>query len=134
MCSKIQEITLTDEALSTVISEIDDICTEKVAHGSPLMCRPSLCVPCTDAQVNENGKNLFCHCILIRIALFDQVVIGPTTQTLTTVTIDNPDKEKDKNDLGHIMISYNHSTQAMCLKIAQALKVIHSGISFDDGL
>lgn len=97
------------------------------------MCRPSLCVPYTDAQDSEDGKNLFCHSILIRSVLFDQAVIGSTTQTLTTMTIDNPDKKKDKNDLGHIMISYNHSTQAMCLKIAQALKVIHSDISFDVG-
>jgi len=30
--------------------------------------------------------------------------------------------KKDKNNLGHIMISYNHSTRAICSKIAKNLK------------
>jgi hypothetical protein len=105
-----------------------------VPLSSPLMCRPSFCVPYTDAQDNEDGRNLFRHSVLIIFVLFGEIVIGSTTQTLTTVIIDNPDKKKDKNDLGHIMISYNHSTQTICLKIAKALKVIHSGIASDCGL
>ena len=30
---------------------------------------------------------------------------------------------KDKNNLGHIMISYDQSTRAICMKIAKYLKV-----------
>ena len=31
--------------------------------------------------------------------------------------------EKDKNNLGHIMISYDQSTRAICMKISKYLKV-----------
>ena len=44
-------------------------------------------------------------------------------ETLTTTTTLTTEYKKDKNDLGHIMISYNHSTRVLCSKIAKALKV-----------
>ncbi|CAF3799369.1 unnamed protein product [Adineta steineri] len=44
------------------------------------------------------------------------------TTTTTTTTTEYIETKKHKNDLGHIMISYNHSTKILCSKIAKALK------------
>ena len=43
--------------------------------------------------------------------------------TVTTLIIDYPIVKKGKDDLGHIMISYNHSTRPLCMQIAHALRV-----------
>lgn len=71
------------------------------------MCRKSLCVPYTNTDVDvtdEKGK----------ISLEEPMknFIGDLTE-----------EEKFKENFGHIMISYNHSTRPICLKIAEALRV-----------
>ena len=58
---------------------------------------------------------------MILILIFLEISI--IKETFTTTTTIEKEYKKDKNDLGHIMISYNHSTQALCLRIAKALKV-----------
>lgn len=44
--------------------------------------------------------------------------------TTSSVIVDDPGPKKNKNDLGHIMISYNHSTRLLCMKIAHCLRVM----------
>lgn len=61
--------------------------------------------------------------ISIVMIIFLEISIIKETINTTTTTMIEKDYKKDKNDVGHIMISYNHSTQALCLKIAKALRV-----------
>jgi len=59
-------------------------------------------------------------------SIYLEISIIKETLTTTTSTISLEFTEivkKDKNNLGHIMISYNHSTKAICSKIAKNLKV-----------
>jgi hypothetical protein len=60
-------------------------------------------------------------------SIFIYLEISIIKETLTsdsTVTLDFTEiVKKDKNNLGHIMISYNHSTKAICTKISKQLKV-----------
>ena len=74
-------------------------------------------------QMNQTVKtNEF---IFIFFHRFDFAEISILKQTLTTTTITTEYTEikKNKDDIGHIMISYNHSTKAMCSRIAKELKV-----------
>ncbi len=51
-------------------------------------------------------------------------VIKETLNSDSTISLDFTEiVKKDKNNLGHIMISYNHSTRAICSKISKHLKV-----------
>ena len=50
-------------------------------------------------------------------------VIKQATTTTTIIYTDYVEPKKKKDYIGHIMISYNHSTKPMCTRIAQALKV-----------
>lgn len=63
----------------------------------------------------------------LSLVFFIHLVLSPEIsiikEAITTTTTFTTECKKDKNDLGHIMISYNHSTRVLCSKIAKALKV-----------
>lgn len=51
-------------------------------------------------------------------------MIKETLTTTSTISLEfSGIEKKEKNNLGHIMISYNHSTKLICAKIAKQLKV-----------
>lgn len=79
---------------------------EKCSIGSPLMCQKSLCVPYTNNDVEvTNEKEKLC-----------------VEEPMTNLIVDFTDEKNLKENFGHIMISYNHSTQPICLRIAEALR------------
>lgn len=57
------------------------------------------------------------------ISVLIDLEISIIKQTTTITTEEYTEIKKEKADLGHIMISYNHSTRPLCLKIAKELKV-----------
>ncbi len=65
--------------------------------------------------------------LLVKISFFSffnfviYISVSTNTQPTTTECIE---LKNDKKNPGHIMISYNHSTKALCTKIAKSLKVI----------
>ncbi len=61
---------------------------------------------------------LYCH-IYLEISIIKETLTSDSTISLNF----NEIVKKDKNHLGHIMISYNHSTKAICSKISKYLKV-----------
>jgi len=66
----------------------------------------------------EISKKIFS--IYLEISIIKETL----TTTTSTISLDFTGiVKKDKNNLGHIMISYNHSTKAICSKIAKNLKV-----------
>ncbi|CAF4968743.1 unnamed protein product, partial [Rotaria sp. Silwood1] len=100
----VQESNPVDDSFSTVMSDIETMPIEEPHKRPVLKYSLSLCIPCTDKQ--------------------DDMSI--VTETLTTTSATSLEftrtKKKDKNDIGHIMISYNHSTKVICSKIAKYLK------------
>ncbi|UJR20828.1 hypothetical protein I4U23_023939 [Adineta vaga] len=102
--SPVEETDPCQSNFSSVVAEIDDICDTKPTESSSVVYKQSLCVPCT---VEKDD-----------IATIKETL----TTTTTTLTTEYTELKKDKNDLGHIMISYNHSTKVLCSKIARGLK------------
>ena len=69
-------------------------------------------------------KNSFLRKKRISSSLEISIIKETLTTTDSTLTLEFTEiVKKDKNDLGHIMISYNHSTKDICSKIAKHLKV-----------
>lgn len=101
--SPVEETDPCHSSFSSFVAEIDDICDTKPDESSTVVYKQSLCVPCT-------------------IEKDDISIIKETLTTTTTLTTEYSEPKKDKNDLGHIMISYNHSTKPLCSKIARGLK------------
>lgn len=104
--STISETEAVADNLAVVISSVDILSEEKSISSSPLTCRESLCVPYTNKEGESNDGEI----------LFQEVM------TTSSVIVDDPGPKKNKNDLGHIMISYNHSTRLLCMKIAHCLR------------
>ncbi|CAF1025798.1 unnamed protein product [Adineta ricciae] len=105
ICSPVDETAPHEENLSSDVVDFDSICDTKPNEPSPVLCKQSLCEPCTIEKDDIT---------IIKESL--------TTTTTTTLTTKYNDPKKDSNDLGHIMISYNHSTKLVCSRIAKALK------------
>jgi hypothetical protein len=56
--------------------------------------------------------------------MYLEISVIKTMTTTSTISLEfTAVEKKDKNNLGHIMISYNHSTKVICSKIAKYLKV-----------
>ncbi|CAF1064548.1 unnamed protein product [Adineta ricciae] len=104
ICSPVDETESHEENLSSDVVDFDSICDAKANEPSPVLCKQSLCEPCTIEK--------------------DDIKIIKESSTTTTTTLSTKyiDPKKDSNDLGHIMISYNHSTKLVCSRIAKALK------------
>lgn len=106
------------------MSDTDSIQIEQRHERQVLRYSPSLCVPYMD---EKDGIDIKQFLILKNSILY--LEISKIKETLTTTTTTNIPLEftglekKDKNNLGHIMISYNHSTKLVCSKIAKSLKV-----------
>jgi hypothetical protein len=120
ICSPEQEIESSDQVFSGVVPDLDTILDTKPLDPSNLDYGESLCVPFIDQPDGKNQK--------IFIIIFDsfhclEISIIKQTLTTSTLTTEYFEPKKDKNNIGHIMISYNHSTKTICTKIAQALKV-----------
>lgn len=82
-------------------------------------------MPYTTKSDEKDGNRKYYLCIpLICKLFFSEIVLLKTTATTTTfTTVDYSEPKKNKDNVGHIMISYNHSTKAICSKIARELKV-----------
>ncbi|CAF1240690.1 unnamed protein product [Rotaria sordida] len=100
-----QETNLLEDSFSTVMSDTEAIPIEEPCKRPVLKYSLSLCVPYTD---EEDDKS---------------VIEETLTITTSETSLDFIETEKkNKNDIGHIMISYNHSTKLICSKIAKLLK------------
>ncbi len=120
ICSPSTDVEPAVESFSSVTTELDIILENKSLDPENLTCRQNLYVPYTDDVDGKNSKNIIFHqhffVIDLEISTFKQT-------TTTTIITDYVEPKKKKSDIGHIMISYNHSTKALCTRIAQALRV-----------
>ncbi|CAF3664813.1 unnamed protein product [Rotaria socialis] len=99
-----RESELSEESSSDMISTINTSFGTKTAFPSADVCGESHCEPCTMKQDEK-----------------DEIIVMKTGST-TMTTIEYTEPKKNKNEIGHIMISYNHSTKTICSKIAKNLK------------
>ncbi|CAF2403701.1 unnamed protein product [Rotaria sp. Silwood2] len=95
----VQATISTQGSFSGIIPDIDSDFEAKPSD----VCAESFCVPCT-MKLDEKDDILFMK------------------QTSTTYVTEYTEPKKNKNDIGHIMISYNHSTKTLCSRIARELK------------
>ncbi|CAF4317218.1 unnamed protein product, partial [Rotaria socialis] len=102
-----RESELSEESSSDMISTINTSFGTKTAFPSADVCGESHCEPCTMKQDEK-----------------DEIIVMKTGST-TMTTIEYTEPKKNKNEIGHIMISYNHSTKTICSKIAKNLKNLH---------
>ncbi|UJR28737.1 hypothetical protein I4U23_009965 [Adineta vaga] len=105
--SIIQQTNSMAENFSSVTSDTETILVEE-HHQRPLLnYSRSLCVPYNDDDDDNN----------------DTSIIQDSLTNTSEISLDfSGILKKDKNDLGHIMISYDDSTRAICMKIAKYLK------------
>ncbi|CAF0943736.1 unnamed protein product [Rotaria sordida] len=95
----VQETISSQESFSGIMPNVDT----DYETRSTTVCGESFCVPYT-IELDENDEILLMK------------------EASTTYTTEYIEPKKNKNDIGHIMISYNHSTKALCSKIARELK------------
>ncbi|CAF2022281.1 unnamed protein product [Rotaria magnacalcarata] len=99
-----RESDLSEESSSNMVSTINSSFGTNTAFPSADVCGESHCEPCT---MKHDEK--------------DEIITMKTAST-TMTTIEYTEPKKSKNEIGHIMISYNHSTKVICSKIAKELK------------
>ncbi|CAF2917106.1 unnamed protein product [Rotaria sp. Silwood2] len=108
--SRVQDTNPIEDNFSTVMSDNETIPIEEPRKRPVLNYSLSLCVPYTDKE--------------------DEISV--ITETLPTTSFEFTGTEKnDKNNIGHIMISCNHSTRLICSKIAKLLKNHNYTVWFD---
>ncbi|CAF3384086.1 unnamed protein product [Rotaria sp. Silwood1] len=106
--SSVPETISSENSFSGIIPDID---TDYESKRTDIYGE-SFCVPCT-VKIDEEDEIL-----LIK-------------QKSTTCVIEYAEPKKNKNDIGHIMVSYNHSTKPLCSKIARELKNLNYSVWID---
>ena len=123
--SNVQRSSSSEENLSKIMESTDSNNGVKSTDPSADVYQESSCVPCTIKQDDEHSRKTiyysFTFFFFIRFSILD---ISFVQQNSTIITIEASGPKKNKNSIGHIMISYNHSTKKICTKIAKKLKVI----------
>ncbi|CAF2158749.1 unnamed protein product [Rotaria magnacalcarata] len=109
----VQENNPCEESFSSVMSDTELIPIEEPFKRPVLNYSRSLCLAYTDAK--------------------DETSINKETLTTTSdISLEFTEiVTKDKNDIGHILISYNHSTAIICSKIAKRLKNLNYNVWID---
>ncbi|CAF0902263.1 unnamed protein product [Adineta steineri] len=102
--SVVQETGLIEESFSSVTSDTETILMDECLERPVFNYSRSLCVAYKDEDDDIS---------IIKEALTDKT---PISLEFTGI------EKKDNKNLGHIMISYNHSTRAVCSRISKHLK------------